>query len=234
MQNKTTIITVLIAFALGVAFGLLLQTPKTSVKDEKSADKTEYIFSGEGQQTLGPISLKEGLTIIQAKNSTGPNDIFSIDVTQDKNGDGKLDPGEGWTGVGISVGYKAAETYNGKIPFKAYDADYYISVDGGKWEITVTQPEKLKKSAKGIKQFNGTGDDVTEKFFLKEGVNKFRATYNGDGNFIVTLFDENGNSTSRLVNEIGDTDLIFEYKNPFAGNYVFAIKAKGSWSIEAK
>ncbi len=234
MQNKANIIAILIAFVLGTAFGLLLQPPETPAKEEKAGNKTEYTLSGEGQQTLGPISLKEGLTIIHAKNSTGPNDSFSINVTRDENGDGKLDSGEGWTGVGISVGYKAAEAYNGKISFKAYNSDYYISVDGGKWEITVTQPEKLKKNAEKMKKFDGIGDNVTEKFFLKEGINKFRATHTGGGNFIVTLFDENGNSTSRLVNEIGDTDLVFEYKNVFDGNYIFAVTAKGSWSIEAQ
>jgi len=234
MQNKINIITIFITFVLGTAFGLFLQTPEIPAKEEKAGNKTEYAFSGEGRQTLGPINLKEGLAIIHAKNSTGPSDTFSINVTRDENGDGKLDSGEGWTGVGISVGYKAAEAYNGKISFKAYNSDYYISVDGGKWEITVTQPEKLKKNAKKMKKFNGTGDSVTEKFFLKEGVNRFRATYTGDGNFIITLFDENGNSTSRLVNEIGNTDLVFEYKNVFDGNYIFAVTAKGSWSIEAR
>ena len=44
------------------------------------------------------------------------------------------------------------------------------------------------------------------------------------------MVDENGNSTSRLVNEVNDFKGDFTVNNVFDGNYVFAISG-GEWTI---
>ena len=238
-MSKNTIIIVLLAITAGFVVGVSVKTNNTANTDKSSAksrvsNEVKYSFKGEGKQTVGPIRLGKGLAVVHAKNLTGSNDNFTLEVLKDENGDGKISSGEGYTGVNINVAYKQAETYNGEIALKANDADYFINVDGGRWEINITQPEKLEKPANAPVKYEGEGDTVTEKFFLKEGVVKFRATHKGNSVFSVYVSDQNGNSSRYLVNDLGEVDTDFEYKNVFEDNYVFVVRASGPWSIEPK
>ncbi len=235
MKSKIALIFIIvISFGLGMFVGISFFAGNSSGNSLKGdGNAREYSFSGEGRENvLGPIVLDEGLVIVRAKNQTGPNNIFTVSVSEDENGDGVLSEGEGWTGVGISVGYKEAEAFDGTIAFKAAAPQYFIHVSGGRWEIAVTQPKKLSGNAPRFSRVQGRGYAVTDKFFLPEGEHTFRATHNGGGNFIIYRVDENGNFTSRLVNEIGETDTEFTTRAVFAGNYVFAVRADGNWTIE--
>ncbi len=234
MNTKLIIIVIIILIVGGFVFFQKDQLQQSANTETAGSKQPKYTFKGEGRQMLGPISLKKGLVIIQAKNLTGPNDTFSLNVVMDENGDGQISSGEGYTGVNINVGYSAAEAYNGKIALKASDADYFINVDGGRWEVAITQPEKTKDPAEKPTKFEGDGDMVTERFFLKEGITKFRATHKGKGVFSVYITDQDGNGTRYFVNEIGNVDTEFEYKNVFDDNYFFVVRASGPWSIEAK
>lgn len=241
MKDKLTIIIIIIiSFGLGVWFGKSVfpsvKNPNASQIEEgfenNKSEEQDNVFTGEGEKVLGPIKLNSGLAILHAKNLTGVNDTFTVYIYKDENNDGVFQDGEGWTGDNISVGYEDAETYQGSIAFKAEEGQYFVEVDGGRWEIRVDQAGKLGSKAKIFTGVSGQGDGVTEKFFLSEGEHKFRATHDGSSNFIVYLVDENGNFTSRLVNEIGKTDLKFSYNAVFSDNYVFAVRADGNWVIE--
>jgi len=232
MKNKAIVLVVVVlAFVIGIFVGRSVSAPTAPAGDELSTEAA-FEFRGEGQQTLGPVKLSSGLTVLHVKNLMGANNTFTVTVSKDENGDGQLAEGEGWTGVGIDVGYERAENYKGSIAFKADEAQYFIYIKGGRWEIKVEQPQKLSSQADNFSQASGRGDGVTEKFFLEEGAHKFKVKHNGGSNFIVYLADENGNFTSRLVNEIGEVDLEFTYDAVFADNYVFVVRADGNWLIE--
>lgn len=208
------------------------QTSSKNTEDQKKERGNEpYIFEGEGIKTIGPMRFENQLVILQAKNLTGKNDSFSVEIILDENGNGKLESGEGWTGAGISVAYSEAETFDGKIAFKVIPGkDYYINIDGGRWEIRANSYPELSQKAQEFNGFAGSSIQVSEKFFLPEGIARFRATNKGNGLFIVQLIDEKGNATSRLVNNIGDYDDVFEYKVVFPGNYIFSVSGN-NWNI---
>ncbi|NOY74475.1 MAG: hypothetical protein GXP32_01625 [Kiritimatiellaeota bacterium] len=192
--------------------------------------QSESVFNGEGRKLNGPVILKKGLTILKAKNQSGVNGFFGVNIYIDKNGNGVLDKGEGYTSDGISVAYKSAEAFDGAIAFKSDGGGYFANVEGGRWQVSFIQPEKLSKPAKEPVSFSGNGMRVTEKFYLPAGKYSFSVTNKGSGNFIVYMIDEDGNSTKRLVNEVDDFDGDFSVNNVFDGNYIFMISGK-DWTI---
>ena len=77
--------------------------------------------------------------------------------------------------------------------------------------------------------FSGTGDSVTAPFEAS-GMTVFKINHDGSRNFILRIFDENGNLVKLLVNEIGP------YSGEVgaglsSGTYRIGVTADGSWSI---
>lgn len=208
-------------------------TSKSEVNSASSQtpSQDEIVFNGEGKKLVGSVTLKEGLVILKAKNQSGPNSTFGVDVYSDENGNGTLEAGEGYTGRYINVGYEQAEVFDGALAFKSDGGKYFFDVDGGRWQITLVPSEKLTEPAPAPSTFSGKGIQVTNKFYLPAGEYSFRATNKGGGNFIINMVDENGNSTGRLVNKISDYEGDFTVKNVFDGNYVFTVMG-GDWTIE--
>ena len=236
------ILIIIISFVIGFFSYPIIFNEKTNDSPEKTTAETaqnetvqaNYTFKGEGKDLLGPMRFNHGLVLLRTKNLTGKNDTFSVYLNVDKNKNGKIDSGEGWTGINISVGYETAENFDGTIAFKANSGDdYFVSVDGGRWEITATEIAPLGKNADKFKEFKGTGMKVSKPFYLSEGEHVFEATNVGSGVFSVRLADENGNFTGYLVNQIGNYDDSFKYKVVFPGNYVFVISGN-NWSINEK
>ncbi len=205
---------------------------KKEKEEKQSIPEAGFEFLGEGTKTLGPIKLRQGLTIVNLKNQMGPNSLFKAEIFVDENNNGKLDKNEGWTGLGISVGYSQAENFKGSFAFKAQNQNYFVYIQGGRWQVKVNQPSKNISNKENPKKWTGKGYQVTKQFYLPEGEYKFKAKHNGSGNFIIYLIDENGNSTGRLVNVIGKKDIDFNVNNLFTGNYVFEVRADGEWEIE--
>ncbi len=201
-----------------------------SLPSQTSAQK-ETVFNGEGRKLVGPITIKKGLAILKAKNQSGPNNTFSVSVYADTNGNGTLEEGEGYTGSNISVGYENAEVFDGAIAFKSNGGKYFADIDGSRWQITFAPSAKLSEPAPKPVSFSGNGIQVTKKFYLPAGEYSFKATNKGEENFIIKMVDEDGNSTKRLVNEVGNFEGDFTVKNVFDGNYVFTITG-GNWTIE--
>ena len=193
--------------------------------------KSEYTFNGEGRQFLGPVNLEKGLVLLEAKNQDGINSYFSVNVYADTNGNGTLEEGEGYTDGHISVGYEDAEAFDGTTAFKSNGGGYFIEVEGGRWQITFIESKKLTEQAAAPTSFSGKSINVTEKFYLPAVEYSFRATNEGEGNFIIYMVDEDGNFTKRLVNEIGAFDGDFSADVVFDGNYIFAVQGGDNWTI---
>lgn len=199
--------------------------------NDDTSKQNEFVFDGEGKKVVGPVVLAKGLVILKAKNQSGVNSSFSVNIYKDANGNGSLESGEGYTGNYISVGYEDAEAFNGAIAFKSDGGAYFADIGGGRWQISFVPMEKLLEVASAPTSFSGNGSQVTDKFYLAAGEYRFSVTNKGGGNFIIYMVDEDGNFTSRLVNEIDNFEGDFTVKNVFDGNYIFMIDG-GNWTIE--
>jgi len=189
------------------------------------------VFDGTGGKWIGPVDLHEGLSLIHAKNQSGANSAFTVNLYYDKNRNGEIDSGEGWTGTTIGVGYEEAEAYDGTLAFKANGYQYMAYVEGGRWQVSFEQPEKLNNQPQAPFSFSGTNSTVTDKFYLSAGDYDFHVTNDGGGNFIIYLVDEDGNSTDRLVNQVGGYEGDFTVNAVFDGNYVFAVEGGNNWTV---
>ncbi|WP_052344288.1 hypothetical protein [Bacillus ndiopicus] len=94
--------------------------------------------------------------------------------------------------------------------------------------IAKAEAERLAK-LEALK-LSGSGDTVTKSFTLEDGFVIVNSTHNGGRNFVLTLYDANGNRIDMLVNTIGG------YKGAqaiavTAGEYKYEVKADGAWTI---
>ncbi|MCZ6750410.1 MAG: IPT/TIG domain-containing protein [Acidobacteria bacterium] len=81
-------------------------------------------------------------------------------------------------------------------------------------------------------QLSGFGQQVTQNFTLESGLSIFRMTHNGTSNFMVTLFDSNGQSVETLVNEMGAFGGAKAVEISEEGEYFLDISADGMWMVE--
>lgn len=97
------------------------------------------------------------------------------------------------------------------------------------------QEEAAKKKEQQLasRTKNGVGDSVTDTVSLDSGYTVFSFTNNGSRNFIVRLYDEEGNSIEGLVNEIGEYNGKVGVMIDNPGNYMYEVKSSGEWSIVA-
>lgn len=79
----------------------------------------------------------------------------------------------------------------------------------------------------------GSGNQVTDKFYLKQGIAIFKNKYNGDYNFIAYLIDSDGDNIDLVANTIGTSDTSSSTKITTAGYYRIEVTAwSGSdWTI---
>lgn len=89
-------------------------------------------------------------------------------------------------------------------------------------------------AAEPVKPINlsGTGRLATEKFELKAGLATAKYTYEGSGNFSVTLMDSNGEYAGLLANEIGTSTGSSAHQIQSAGSYLVDVHADGPWTVE--
>ncbi len=230
-KNVYFILVLIVVFVLGVMAGKNWE--RFSVSGYKQNNKYTYSFEGEGRFVTDAFYLDDGLFFIKVANQTGPNDNLFMEVFYDANGNKVKDDDDQWWGQYINVGYEDAESYEGVIPVKAQKGNYFIFIDGGRWQITVNQPEITGKKAGRFESFAGQGQNVSRMFYLEKGKYTFGAEYKGDDNFIVYLVDDRGNYSSRLVNVIGDYSDKFSVDIVIPGNYLFYVDGMGIWKIDS-
>ena len=110
-------------------------------------------------------------------------------------------------------------------------------------EVTDTAPAPVPQPIPEPEpiEFSGSGDDVSSKFTLEEGITIITMTHDGDSNFAIELLDNAGNTADLLVNEIGAfggikaigvrNDNIFGAK---PGVHLLNITADGNWTVLIK
>ncbi len=83
------------------------------------------------------------------------------------------------------------------------------------------------------KTISGSGSE-TQKITLNEGAAIFKYSYNGSGNFIVWLKDNNAKELALIENSIGSIKGSKSENIRQDGNYILDVEAEGSWTIEIK
>ncbi|MCA4755532.1 hypothetical protein H8Z60_23690 [Mycolicibacterium fortuitum] len=98
------------------------------------------------------------------------------------------------------------------------------------------EPEKDSESETTVSSaepilLSGKGDSATDSFSLKPGIAIFESSYTGESNFIVHLFNSDGDRVKGVVNTIGTykgkTLVVIDEEDEFMLN----VKSDGKWEI---
>jgi hypothetical protein len=123
----------------------------------------------------------------------------------------------------------------------SYEGSHYIAVDagtyafnvdaGGEWSLTIEQirPTTNYNASEQVIAF---GDTAFDPVYLECGLAHITLSYRGDSNFIVWLYDADGQTIDLVANEIGDYDGSTYINIPSTGVYLIDITARdGTWGL---
>ena len=82
--------------------------------------------------------------------------------------------------------------------------------------------------------FKGTGPEATAKFSLGEGLAIFEVQHDGEGAFLITLLDENGNVIVEVARGSGPFGGSKAVRIERTGLYLFNVDAAGEWSVRLR
>jgi hypothetical protein len=188
------------------------------------------ILEGIGQQATNSFTLERGISIFHMTHDGHSN--FAIWL---------YDAG---TGERVDLLVNEIGTYTGSRIVgvtaelgQASPGEHLLDVTAdGNWQVIIEQPRTV--TAPKIPQtFSGRGDSVPSPFTLEQGTVKFEMTHNGNSNFAIWLYDNEGSRVDLLVNEIGAfegskivgvTGLLGQAS---AGIHYLDITADGNWSV---
>lgn len=83
----------------------------------------------------------------------------------------------------------------------------------------------------GATTFSGDASVVTDPVGLSHVATAITYSFEGDGNFINWLIDDEGDQVDLLINEIGSIEGARAFSLPNAGEYRMDIDADGPWSL---
>lgn len=83
---------------------------------------------------------------------------------------------------------------------------------------------------------SGSNNQVTDKFYLSQGLVIFKNSYKGEGNFIAQLIDEDGDYVSLVANTIGTSETSSSAKIENEGYYRIEVTASSGshWTIKVE
>jgi hypothetical protein len=198
-----------------------LQEPELAPEPEPAPppEPPPITLSGQGSQATDFFELEEGLSIFEMSYQGRSNFVVTLLNEQ-----------------GREVGYALGnEIGSGQVsnPLRIRRADRYVlDVDSeGPWRITVRQPRPA--DAPELTSFSGENNAATRLFSLSSGLKRVNATYDGGGNFVVSMLDSEGHETEfALINEIGRGSYSTTMTVPRDGIYLFAVEADGPYTLQ--
>ncbi|MCG2794505.1 MAG: hypothetical protein L6427_01275, partial [Actinomycetia bacterium] len=190
--------------------------PEPEPEPQPEPQPTTYDFSGSGNKATQLFTLQEGITTFDLTHDGESNFIVWL---KDQNGEN------------VDLAANAIGSFaGGKLVSVDNTAGYILDIKAdGNWAIHVEQPRPT--TAPGVPQtFTGNSDDYSPFFTLSSGAARFDMTYQGDSNFIIWLYNSDGEMLELLENEIGsrsDSTVI----SVDQGIHILDITGEGSWSI---
>ena len=119
----------------------------------------------------------------------------------------------------------------------ALDREQLVSNESERRHELTAASEKQEASSSGeapapIINLSGDGQMATEPFDLESGLAIFTMAYQGEGNFIVKLLDEDGAPVGgAIANEAGSFEGSNAAQTKAAGQHVLDVQARGPWTI---
>ncbi len=202
-----------------------VQTPTPVIAPAPQAP-APFTISGTGQTASRQFTLQQGLAIFTMNYSGAGN--FIVDLLDSS--------GNEVANLANQIG-----NYSGSQAVQIPGTGSYIfnvqagsATESGSWSITTSQP--IPTNVSSVTTLTGTGDKATQFFSLSSGLHTFNMSYNGSGNFIVSLLDQNGNEVQGLENVIGSftgsTAVGIDASGPYLLNVTAgSANSAGNWSI---
>lgn len=97
------------------------------------------------------------------------------------------------------------------------------------------EPEKsysTKRQLRNGYQFSGSGESLTDKFFLDTGMLKVKSSYDGSGYVCVKLLHDDGQTKDLIVNDTNFKSSTKGINISKSGYYYIGVNSKGGWRIE--
>lgn len=203
-------------------------TPTTTPTPEPTPEPIH--LTGSGDTVSDKFTLGEGIAIFDMEHSGSSNYIIWL-----MNAD---------TGERTSLLVNEIGSFDGRkivgvtgSAMQASPGNYVLDISAdGTWDITITQPKPTTGS--DLPQtYTGDGYDVVGPFNLEKGLAKFEMSHDGNANFIVQLYDTEGNQVELLANEIGSytgtkaVGVTGELFDASPGPHYLNIQADGDWEI---
>jgi len=109
-------------------------------------------------------------------------------------------------------------------------------IDYNKCGISIGKPSEVQSCKPPIIEpepiiLSGNGKEATSFFELEKGLSIFEMKHDGDHNFIIWLYKDDGDRIDLLVNEIGEFDGSTVIGIDESGSYLLDITADGNWQI---
>lgn len=171
-------------------------------------------FSGSGDQVLSKVSIAQRMYKVTLKNVGSSNFIVHA-----------------YTAEGDRLGSLANEIGN-------YEGSVILTdnIDGGIIEVKSSGSWTITFDAipnDGTSNITGIGNQVSPWFTLDSGALVVTLSNDGESNFIVHLYDEDGKRYSSLANEIGSYNGTTVFNKGQSGmKYCIEVDSDGTWSVD--
>ncbi len=185
---------------------------ETVDEEDATSESAGQEFSGNGAQTVSDVSIRGGLTIVDAAHE-GSGD-FQV----------RLIPGDGDAGALFA---DSSGAYAGQTARHIDEGTYQLSVvAGGDWEVTVDQPRPTSGESPPI-SLSGAGNEVHGPFEF-DGSHQPSGDHGGE-RISVNVLSPTGDARAFVFHEDSiDNPPAFEYD----GVGYIEIKSDGEWSVE--
>jgi len=90
----------------------------------------------------------------------------------------------------------------------------------------------VSRSSQGGGTYSGFGSQAVGPCFLTGGIHTVYSSYEGQGNFIVTLLDHHGELCDLLANEVGRSESSRAFSVGYDGEFVINVESEGRWRIK--
>jgi len=196
-------------------------------------ERSPITFKGTGDTVTESFTLEKGIAIFHIHHTGYSNFIiwlYNADTGEREellvNEIGSYD---GSTLLGVTSGYLGDVS----------EGNYILEITAdGSWEVDIEQP-LVKEATEPPISLSGNGDSVPPPFVLDSGLVTFHMHHTGYSNFIIWLYNADGEREELLVNEIGSYDgsTLVSVSNAWTaeakpGIHYLKITADGSWQVD--
>ncbi len=202
-------------------------------------DSILYLYNYLSMRTLAPGIKETGNIVFKLPldsfdyklrvRKMGTNEVYLINIpassVYDKNGGvEKVDS------VSSTTSVSSTSDYANRVAEINKEYDKTVADILSKYNTNVAYASKVIDDI----SLSGYGQKATDSFSLDSGLSVITLNHTGSSNFIVKLYDSNGDYVSSLANEIGQYNGEIAIGIKTSGSYRLSVIADGSWGVKIK